>query len=114
VNPEDCPNSALPKKLNGVLPYGDGSNDETPGATARGPLHYAAVLSDGDNVVPPWCGSHFLLNPNAVSGSNLDCRNANYTVDPDATFCKLSKVQHLVVPTNTNAVNFAYCEVNKD
>lgn len=114
VNPEDCPNSALLKKLNGVLPYGDGSNDETPGATARGPVHYAAVVSDGDNVVPPWCGGHFLLSPDAYSGSNLDCRNTNYAVDPDAASCKLSKVQHLVVPTHSSAIAFAYCEVNKD
>jgi pimeloyl-ACP methyl ester carboxylesterase len=114
VNPEDCPNSALMKKLNGVTPYGDGSNDETPGATATGPTHYAAVVSDGDNVVPPWCGSYFLLNPNTVSGSNLDCRATNYSVDPDSASCKLSKVQHLVVPTNASAIAFAYCEVNKD
>jgi pimeloyl-ACP methyl ester carboxylesterase len=114
VNPEDCPNSALMKKLNGVLPYGDGSNDETPGASARGPVHYAAVVSDGDNVVPPWCGSYFLLNPDTVSGSTLDCRRANYTVDPDASSCTLSKVQHLVVPKDASAIAFAYCEVNKD
>ncbi|MDY7224952.1 esterase/lipase family protein [Hyalangium rubrum] len=114
VNPEDCPNSALMKKLNGVLPYGDGSNDETPGATATGPVHYAAVVSDGDTVVPPWCGSYFLSNPDAVSGANLDCRRPNYTVDPNATSCMLSKVQHLVVPTHASAIAFAYCEVNKD
>lgn len=114
VNPEDCPNSALLKKLNGVLPYGDGSNDETPGATANGPIHYAAVVSDGDTVVPPWCGSYFVLRPDAYSGSNLDCRNTNYTVDPDSASCKLSKVQHLTVPTNSSAIAFAYCEVNKD
>jgi pimeloyl-ACP methyl ester carboxylesterase len=114
VNPEDCPNSALMKKLNGVLPYGDGSNDETPNATARGPVHYAAVVSDGDNVVPPWCASHFILNPDAVNGGNINCRTPNYTVDPDSVTCKLSKVQHLVIPGDTNAVNFAYCEVTKD
>jgi hypothetical protein len=114
VNPEDCPNSALLKKLNGVLPYGDGSNDETPGATANGPIHYAAVVSDGDTVVPPWCGSHFVLRPDVYSGSNLDCRSTNYTVDPDSASCKLSKVQHLTVPTNSSAIAFAYCEVNKD
>lgn len=114
VNPEDCSNSAFLKTLNGVLPYGDGSNDETPGATAIGPVHYAAVVSDGDNVVPPWCGSYFLSRPDLVSGATLDCRKANYTVDPDSVSCTLSKVQHLVVPTDTNAINFAYCEVNKD
>lgn len=114
VNPEDCPNSAFLKTLNGVLPYGDGSNDETPGASVLGPVHYAAVLSDGDNVVPPWCASHFILNPDAVSGTNINCRTPNYTVDPDSTSCTLSKVQHLVVPTNTSAINFAYCQVNKD
>lgn len=114
VNPEDCPNSALMKKLNGVSPYGDGSNDETPAASATGPTHYAAVVSDGDTVVPPWCGSYFLLNPNTVSGSTLDCRATNYSVDPSAASCKLSKVQHLVVPSNASAIAFAYCEVNKD
>jgi len=114
VNPEDCPNSALLKKLNGVLPYGDGSNDETPGATARGPVHYAAVVSDGDSVVPPWCGGHFILSPNTLSGSTLNCRTPNYTVDPDSSSCFVSKAQHLVVPTHTSAISFAYCEVNKD
>jgi pimeloyl-ACP methyl ester carboxylesterase len=114
VNPEDCPNSAFLKKLNGVLPYGDGSNDETPGATARGPVHYAAVVSDGDNVVPPWCGGYFLSRPDLVSGANLDCRAGNYTLDPDALACKLSKVQHLPVASDANAIAFAYCEVTRD
>jgi hypothetical protein len=72
------------------------------------------VVSDGDTVVPPWCGSYFLLNPNAMSGSNLDCRATNDSVDLDSASCKLSKVQHLVVPTNASAIAFAYCEVNKD
>jgi len=34
--------------------------------------------------------------------------------DPDSASCMLSKVQHLVVPTNASAIAFAYCEVNKD
>jgi hypothetical protein len=72
------------------------------------------VVSDGDNVVPPWCASHFILHPDAVSGTNINCRTPNYTLDPDASACQLSKVQHLVVPSHTSAVNFAYCEVNKD
>lgn len=25
-----------------------------------------------------------------------------------------SRIQHLVIPRDTNAINFAYCEVNKD
>lgn len=114
VNPEDCSNSSFLKTLNGVLPYGDGSNDETPNASALGPVHYAAVVSDGDNVVPPWCGGNFILSPNTLSGATLDCRNTNYTLDPDAVSCQLSKVQHLNVPTNSTAINFAYCQVNKD
>jgi pimeloyl-ACP methyl ester carboxylesterase len=114
VNPEDCPDSALMRKLNGVAPQGDGSNDETPNASFLGPVHYASVVSDGDTVVPPWCGSHFILDPATKNGSNLDCRRSNYTVDPDADSCMLSKVQHLVVPRDANAINFAYCQVNKD
>jgi hypothetical protein len=35
-------------------------------------------------------------------------------VDPDSSACFLSKLQHLVIPRDTNAINFAYCEVNKD
>ena len=114
VNPEDCPGSAFMKKLNGVAPEGDGSNDETPGASYLGPVHYAAVLSDGDTVVPPWCGGYFILDPAMKNGSNLDCRAANYTVDPDSTSCFLPKVQHLVIPKDTNAIHFAYCQVNRD
>jgi pimeloyl-ACP methyl ester carboxylesterase len=114
VNPEDCPNSAFMKKLNGVAPEGDGSNDETPGATFLGPVHYAAVVSDGDSVVPPWCGGYFILDPATKNGSNLDCRNPNYTVDPDSSACFLSRVSHLIVPRSTSAIDFAYCEVNRD
>jgi pimeloyl-ACP methyl ester carboxylesterase len=114
VNPEDCSGSAFLKKLNGVAPEGDGSNDETPGATFLGPTHYAAVVSDGDTVVPPWCGGYFLVDPTTRTGATLDCRRANYTVDPDSSSCFLSKVQHLVVPRDTNAIHFAYCEVNRD
>jgi hypothetical protein len=32
----------------------------------------------------------------------------------DSVACALSNVQHLVVPANTSAISFAYCEVNKD
>ncbi|HEX8435026.1 alpha/beta fold hydrolase [Archangium sp.] len=114
VNPEDCSGSAFLKKLNGVGPEGDGSNDETPGATFLGPVHYAAVVSDGDTVVPPWCGGYFLVDPATRTGATLDCRRPNYTVDPDSSSCFLPKVQHLVVPRDTNAIHFAYCEVNRD
>jgi len=72
------------------------------------------VVSDGDSVVPPWCGGHFILSPNTLSGSTLNCRTPNYTVDPDSSSCFVSKAQHLVVPTHTSAISFAYCEVNKD
>jgi len=114
VNPEDCPNSAFLRKLNGVAPEGDGSNDETPGATYLGPVHYASVVSDGDTVVPPWCGGYFVVDPAMKTGSTLDCRAKNYMVDPDSSACFVSKVQHLVVPKDTNAIHFAYCEVNRD
>ena len=114
VNPEDCANSAFLRKLNGVAPEGDGSNDETPGATFLGPVHYASVVSDGDTVVPPWCGGYFLVDPATKNGSTLDCRRPNYTVDADSSACFVSKVQHLVVPRDTNAIGFAYCEVNRD
>ena len=62
VNPEDCPGSALMKKLNGVAPNGDGSNDETPGATFLGPVHYSAGCGGGGTTLelypaPPAAGA---------------------------------------------------------
>ena len=44
MNPEDCSNSAFLRKLNGVAPQGDGSNDETPGATGEPSLETPAEM----------------------------------------------------------------------
>jgi len=115
VNPEVCPDSAFLHKLNGVAPQGDGSNDMTPGSTTLGPVHYSATVSTGDKTVPPWCGGYFILNPQTQQGDDLNCSGSgNYTLDPDADSCKLSNVLHLVIPTNTTAINDAYCKVNTD
>jgi hypothetical protein len=114
VNPEDCPNSALRRKINGVSPEGDGSNDETPNASTLGPVHYSATLSTGDKTVVPWCTAYFITSPNTMDGANMTCSNPNYTLDPDADSCKLTNVQHLSIPTNTTAINDAYCKVNAD
>jgi hypothetical protein len=115
VNPEDCPDSAFMRKLNGVAPQGDGSNDETPDASSVGHIYYDAVLSTGDKTVVPWCTAYFILNPQTQQADDLSCSGSgNYTLDPDADSCKLSSVQHLSVPTNTTAINHAYCQVNKD
>jgi len=113
VNPEDCPDSAFARKLNGVAPQGDGTNDETPGGHATGPIHYSATLSTGDKTVVPWCTAYFISNPQTQQGDDLSCSGAgNYTLDPDADSCKLSSVMHLVIPTNTTAINDAYCKLN--
>lgn len=113
VNPEVCPDSAFLRKLNGVSPQGDGSNDETPGSVPNGTIRYSATVSTGDKTVPPWCGGQFILNPQTQQGDDLSCSGSgNYTLDPEAGSCKLSNVQHLVVPTNTTAINDAYCKVN--
>lgn len=115
VNPEDCSDSALMRKLNGVAPQGDGSNDETPGASPTGPAHYDVVLSNKDMVVVPWCTAYFILNPQTQQGDDLSCSGAgNYTLDPDADSCKLSNIQHLAIPSNTTAINHAYCQVTKE
>jgi pimeloyl-ACP methyl ester carboxylesterase len=115
VNPEDCPDSAFMRKLNGVSPQGDGTNDETPGASQLGPVHYDAILSTGDKTVVPWCTAYFILNPQTQQGDDLSCSGAgNYTLDTEADSCKLSNIQHLVVPTNATAINHAYCQVTAD
>jgi len=115
VNPEDCPDSAFMHKLNGVSPQGDGSNDETPNASALGPVHYDAILSTGDKTVVPWCTAFYILNPQTQQGDDLNCSGSgNYTLDPDADSCKLTNVQHLAIPSNTTAINHAYCQVTAD
>lgn len=115
VNPEVCPDSAFLRTLNGVAPQGNGTNDMTPGATFNGPVHYSATVSTGDKTVPPWCGGYFISNPHQQQGDDLSCSGSgNYVLDPDADSCKLSNVQHLAVPTNTTAINDAYCKVNRD
>lgn len=106
VNPEVCPDSAFLHALNGVAPEGDGSNDETP-AGAR----YASVVSDKDNVISPWCSAHFILNPDSMQGDDLDCRRTNYDFDTEAASCQ-TDAQHLVIPTDAAAIEFAYCRVN--
>lgn len=112
INPEDCPDSAFLHKLNGVSPQGDGTNDETPGAATPGPVHYDSVVSTGDKTVVPWCTAYFIMNPQTQQADDLSCSGAgNYALDVDADSCKLSNVQHLVIPTNTTAINHAYCEV---
>lgn len=116
VNPEDCPDSAFARKLNGVSPQGDGSNDETLGASQPiGPINYGSVVSTGDKTVVPWCTAYFILNPQTQQGDDLSCSGAgNYVLDTDADQCKLSSVQHLVIPSNTAAISHAYCVVNED
>jgi hypothetical protein len=114
VNPEDCPGSALRRKINGVSPEGDGSNDETPNGSATGPVHYSATVSSGDKTVVPWCTGYFIQSPNTIDGSNINCTSPNYSLDTDADSCKLSNIQHLSIPSNTTAINDAYCKVNTD
>lgn len=115
VNPEVCPDSAFLRKLNGVAPQGDGSNDETPNGANPGPIHYSATVSTGDKTVPPWCGGYFTMNPQTQQGDDFSCSGSgNYTLDPIADSCKLSSIQHLVIPTNATAINDAYCKVNTD
>lgn len=114
VNPEDCPDSALMRKLNGVAPQGDGTNDETPNASPTGPVHYDAVVSTGDSVISPWCTAYYMLNPQTQQGDDYNCKSPNYTLDSEADSCKLSNVQHLVIPSNTTAINHAYCQINKE
>jgi len=116
VNPEVCPDSAFLRKLNGVSPQGDGSNDETPGGSQpNGPINYGSVVSTKDNVVPPWCGGYFITGPDQQQGDDLNCNGAgNYTLDSQADQCKLTSGLHLQVPTKTEAIQHAYCVVNQD
>ena len=113
INPETCPDSDVMRKLNGVAPQGDGSNDETPNAAAPGPVHYATVTSDKDNVIQPWCSGRLISNPQTQQSDDLDCRRTNFTPDPEAEDLKVTS-QHLVIPSDAAAVDFAYCEVNED
>jgi hypothetical protein len=112
VNPEDCPGSALRRKINGVAPEGDGTNDETPGASPTGPTHYSATVSSKDTVVVPWCTGLFITSPNTKDGSSMNCKTPNYTKDPDADSCTLSNVMHLAIPSDPIAINDAYCKLN--
>lgn len=113
INPETCPDSDVMRKLNGVAPQGDGSNDETPNATAVGPVHYGTVVSDKDSVIQPWCSGHLIIDPQTKQADDLDCRRTNYTVDPQAENLKVTSL-HLVIPTDSAAIDFAYCEVNEE
>lgn len=109
VNPEDCPDSAFMRKLNGVAPEGDGSNDETPGD-----VQYSAVVSDKDTVISPWCTASFALNPDQQQADDWSCRSGSMpTLDTSATQLKIS-AQHLVIPADAGAIDFAYCQVNAD
>jgi pimeloyl-ACP methyl ester carboxylesterase len=101
VNPEDCPDSAFMKKLNGVE---DGSNDETPGTA----ISYAAVVSDRDTVISPWCTAYFALSPDQQQADDWDCRRTNPTQDTSAD-SKLISAQHLVIPSDAAAIEYAYC-----
>jgi hypothetical protein len=56
----------------------------------------------------------FVKSGLALVAGTLDCRRPNYTVDADSSACFVSKVQHLVVPRDTTAIGFAYCQVNRD
>lgn len=112
INPEVCPNSAFARKLNGVSPEGDGTNDETPGGHATGPIHYSATVSSKDTVVVPWCTGYFITDPDTDNGSTMNCKTPNYTKDPEADSCTIANVLHLVIPTNTTAINDAYCKLN--
>lgn len=113
INPETCPDSDVMRKLNGVAPQGDGSNDETPGASSTGPVHYATVVSNKDTVIQPWCSGHLIQSPQTIQADDLNCKQTNYTADPDADTIA-ANVQHLVIPTNAAAIDFAYCQVTKE
>lgn len=114
INPETCPDSPVMRKINGVAPEGDGSNDETPNAATPGPIHYAVVVSDKDNVIQGWCSGELIENPDQKQSDDVSCKGASqFTLDPEAARCQIS-AQHLVIPTNQDAINFAYCQVNAD
>lgn len=107
VNPEDCPDSPFMRKLNGVAPQGDGSNDETPGTAIK----YAAVVSDKDTVISPWCTAYFALNPHQQQGDDWTCKGTSLpALDTQADSLKIS-AQHLVIPTDSQAIEYAYCRV---
>lgn len=109
INPETCPDSDVLRKLNGVAPQGDGSNDETPDAANIG---YAVVMSDKDNVIQGWCSADLVLNPDQEQADDVSCKgNSQFTPDPDADRCTISE-QHLTIPTNQDAMDFAYCQIN--
>lgn len=108
INPETCPDSPVMHKLNGVAPEGDGSNDETPAGSA-----YAVVVSDKDNVIQPWCSGELITGPDSTQADDMNCRQSNYTLDPEAQRCEISS-QHLTIPTEQEAIDFAYCRVNDD
>ena len=104
VNPEDCPDSAFMKKLNGVE---DGSNDETPGTSIK----YAAVVSDKDLTISPWCTAYFALNPHQQQADDWSCKGTSLpALDTDADSLKIS-AQHLVIPSDQQAIDYAYCRV---
>jgi pimeloyl-ACP methyl ester carboxylesterase len=105
INPEVCPDSVFMHKVNGVAPEGDGTNDETPGS-----ISYAAVVSDRDTVISPWCTAYFALNPNQEQGDDWDCRKKNPTPDPEADSKKVS-VQHLLIPSDAGVIEYTYCRV---
>lgn len=113
INPESCPDSAFMHKLNGVAPEGDGTNDETPGASPNGPVQYDAIVSSGDTVISPYCSGYYILNPQTTQADDMNCKSPNYTLDSEADSCKITG-QHLTVPTNTTAINHAYCQINED
>lgn len=108
IDPETCPDSNFMHKLNGVSPEGDGSNDETPNA---GSVGYNAVVSTKDNVIQPWCSAYFIESPQSIQADDMDCRHPNFTVDSDSESCKIA-AQHLVIPDDQNAIDFAYCKIN--
>lgn len=104
VNPEDCPDSEFMKKLNGVE---DGSNDETPGTAIK----YAAVVSDKDTVISPWCTAYFAQNPHQQQGDDWSCKGTSLpTLDTQADSLKVG-AQHLVIPSDPQAMEYAYCRV---
>lgn len=114
INPETCPDSAVMRKLNGVSPEGDGSNDETPDHHASEDVHYAVVVSDKDNVIQPWCSGELILNPDQQQADDVTCKGqSQFTLDTAADRCQISS-QHLTIPTEQDAIDFAYCMVNTE
>lgn len=114
INPETCPDSTVLRKLNGVAPEGDGTNDETPNAATPGPVHYSATVSSKDTTIQPWCSGYYILNPNTIQSDDMNCKTPNYSLDTEADSCTLTNVLHLNIPSNTTAMNDAYCKINMD